>query len=109
MEGQRVWTLWISKQDLLPRKLHELIALAKSYDKWEAWTNLRVDPELEDSLFEWSPPEGYVEKRVPTVYERILQVGDEAKDFTLMDSEGEPLALSDYKGKIIWLMFWRIG
>lgn len=35
-----------------------------------------------------------------------LQVGDLAPDFTLKDIDGNPVSLSDYRGKIVVLYFW---
>jgi len=109
MEGQRVRTIWLSKKDFLPRKLFGDLVVANPQTTTEVWSRITVDSELAEDLFAWTPPDGFEERRVPTVQEMILQVGDTAADFTLDDAEGKPLALADYKGKIIWLMFWRIG
>jgi hypothetical protein len=109
MEGQRVRTIWLSQNDHLPRKLLGELVVANPQTSEETWTNLAVDTELADGLFRWTPPEGYKERRLPTVEERILQVGDSAADFTLDDAEGKRLSLAEYEDKIIWLMFWRIG
>jgi outer membrane lipoprotein-sorting protein len=109
MKGQRVRTLWLSKNDFLPRKLFGELIVANPQTTTEVWENIEVDPELPEDLFQWTPPDGWEERRMPTLEERLLQVGDPAADFTLKDAEGKPLALSDYHGKIIWLMFWRIG
>jgi len=109
MEGQRVRTIWLSKKDFLPRKLFSDLIVAKPQTTTEVWSKIVVDPEIDDKLFAWTPPDDYEERRIPTVHDMILQVGEAAADFTLKDAEGKPLALADYKGKIIWLMFWRIG
>ena len=37
------------------------------------------------------------------------QVGDVVGDFTLNDSNGIPVSLSDYAGHVVWLDFWRFG
>jgi peroxiredoxin len=34
------------------------------------------------------------------------RVGQLAPDFTLMDLDGDPITLSDYRGKIVFLNFW---
>jgi len=109
MEGQRVRTIWLSKKDFLPRKLFSDLIVANPQTTTEVWSKISVDPELDDALFAWTPPDDYEERRTPTVEEMILQVGDEAADFTLDDADGKPLALAEFKDKIIWLMFWRIG
>lgn len=36
-------------------------------------------------------------------------VGDTVGDFTLNDSNGTPVSLSDYVGHVVWLDFWRFG
>jgi outer membrane lipoprotein-sorting protein len=109
MKGQRVRTIWISKADHLPRKFFGELIVAKPQTTQEIWSGIEVDPDLDDGLFGWTPPADYEERRLPTLEERLLQVGDHAPDFALKDSEGRTLAKADYHGKIIWLMFWRIG
>lgn len=34
------------------------------------------------------------------------QVGDSIADFTLTDTDGNPVSLYDYNGKVIFLNFW---
>lgn len=34
------------------------------------------------------------------------QVGDHIDDFTLNDSDGNPVNLYDYEGKVIFINFW---
>jgi len=109
MDGQRVRTIWLSKKDHLPRKLFGELVVANPQTTAEVWSRIAIDPELGKELFAWTPPEGFEERHMPTVEDMILQVGDTAADFTLDDAEGKPLALADFDGKIIWLMFWRIG
>lgn len=109
MLGQRNRTIWLSKEDFIPRKWLEELALANPQSAHETWTNIKVNPELSDGHFVWIPPKGYEERRLPTVEQRILQVGDRAADFSLKGSKGETITLSNYKGKAVWLMFWRIG
>ncbi len=41
--------------------------------------------------------------------EAAYQVGDTVGDFTLMDSNGTPVSLFDYQGKVVWITFWRFG
>jgi outer membrane lipoprotein-sorting protein len=109
MEGQRVRTIWLSKIDNLPRKYFGELIVADPQTTREVWTNILVNPELDDALFEFAPPDNYEERRLPTLEERLLQVGDEAMPFKLQDSKGGILDTADYEGKIIWLMIWRIG
>ncbi len=37
------------------------------------------------------------------------QVGDPVDDFTLPDSRGNPISLSDYPNQIVFLTFWEAG
>lgn len=37
------------------------------------------------------------------------QYGDPVSDFTLPDGQGNPVSLSDYPGKIVFLVFWENG
>lgn len=37
------------------------------------------------------------------------QVGDTIADFTLNDSTGNPVYLSDYAGKVVFINFWGSG
>jgi cytochrome oxidase Cu insertion factor (SCO1/SenC/PrrC family) len=37
------------------------------------------------------------------------QYGDPVSDFTLPDAQGNPVSLSDYPGKIVFLVFWENG
>lgn len=39
----------------------------------------------------------------------VYQVGDTAADFTLFDSDGNPVSLYDYKGTIVLINFWQFG
>jgi outer membrane lipoprotein-sorting protein len=109
MEGQRIRTLWLSKRDSLPRKFFGELIVAKPQTTLEVWSCIETNPELDEGLFQWTPPEGYEERRIPSLEEVLLRVGDEAMPFRLKDSAGDFLDTADYEGKIIWLMFWRIG
>lgn len=37
------------------------------------------------------------------------QVGDPVNDFTLLDSQGNSVSLSDYPDRIMFLTFWETG
>ncbi len=36
-------------------------------------------------------------------------VGDHVDDFTLLDSDGNPVSLSDFPNRIIMMAFWETG
>jgi len=37
------------------------------------------------------------------------EVGDPVADFTLQDSQGNPVSLSDFPDRIMFLVFWEPG
>lgn len=41
-----------------------------------------------------------------TITEKVLEKGDQAPGFTLPDSSGQTVSLSDFKGKVIYLDIW---
>jgi len=109
MNGQRERTLWISKKDHIPRKLKSAIHV--SYDIFieEEWTNIRINDQLDTELFRWQPPEGWEERQMPSPDDALLSKGDSAPNFSLRDAKDRKISLSDYHGKPVWLMFWRVG
>ena len=43
---------------------------------------------------------------IPVVGATEVEKGGVAPDFTLLDPEGNPVSLSDYRGKIVYVEFW---
>jgi peroxiredoxin len=108
--GQRCWHLWLSRRDHLPRKLKEVIRLAeRNVITDELWSKVSVNAQIPTEKFVWNPPEGWQERHVPGPEERLLRVGQEAPDFDLLAPDGNRIRLSDYRGKVVWLAFWRVG
>ena len=108
--GQRNWTLWVSRDDNLPRRLKEVYHSRRfDLDTEESWSGIRIDTPMPDSLFEWDPPEGwrqYVHKTAPI---DLLKPGAGAPDFALRSADGTVIRLSDHRGKVVWLNFWLVG
>jgi len=73
------------------------------------WSNLQIDSQMSPDMFAWEPPEGWVEYRDPALEERLLKAGVKAPDFELTSLEDKKLRLSDYRGSLVWLVFWRVG
>lgn len=109
MKGQRTWELWLGKEDGLPRYLKEVVHVSYDIVTEERWSKVRHDIELDDSLFHWRPPEGWKQWRLPDPEDRLLKPGTPAPDFELAARAGSPIRLSAYRGKVVWLIFWRSG
>ncbi len=109
MDGQRVWRLSVSKEDLLPRKLEETIRVKTDIVRREHWTGVTVDGHMFLDKFAWKPPEGWVQWRMPPIEEGLLKPGKTAPGFALASIDGETIRLSDYRGKVVWLYIWRAG
>jgi peroxiredoxin len=59
--------------------------------------------------FRWTPPEGWTQWRPPAPEDRLLKPGRPAPDFELLSVDGNKIKLSDYRGNVVWLTFWRVG
>ncbi|MHC4547378.1 MAG: DUF2092 domain-containing protein [Planctomycetota bacterium] len=109
MKHQRSKYVWLSRKDHLPRELKEVVRVSRHLANYERWTDIEIDAEVEDDLFRWTPPAGWKKWRLPRQSEQLLERGTAAPDFRQTLRNGEPLSLSDLKGKIVWLVFWRVG
>ncbi len=109
MKHQRSWYLWLSRKDHLPRKLREVVRVSYDIVKHEVWSDIVIDGEMDDGLFEWSPPEGWVAWDFPPIEEGLLKPGTEAPDFEGPALDGGTIKLSDYRGNFVWLNKWRCG
>ncbi|MGD8450526.1 MAG: redoxin domain-containing protein [Phycisphaerae bacterium] len=109
MDGQRAWRLWISQRDHLPRKLSERVHVAHTIQVEEVWSNIRLNEPIPDEQFVWTPPEDWQLWQIPQTEQALVPVGEPAPDFELKLAEGGTTKLSDYRGKFVWLVFWRVG
>jgi peroxiredoxin/outer membrane lipoprotein-sorting protein len=107
--GQRLWTLWLSKRDHLPRKLQEIVHVSYDVVTNEEWSSVVVNFEIPDSRFAWKPPAGWKEWKLADDDDHLLKPRSKAPDFELTSLGGERLRLSSYRGKSVWLCFWRVG
>ena len=109
MKGQRTWQLWLARSDHLPRKLRQVIHVSHDIVTEEAWSDVKVNADIPGELFVWKPPAGWQEWRKPSPEDRLLKPGEQAPDFTLPLVNGERISLTDLRGKVVWINFWRAG
>ncbi len=109
MKNQRSKCYWISNNDFLPKKMLEITRVSKTLITFETWTNTRLNLEIADEKFTWKPPQGWKEFVLPALEEGLLKPGTEAPDFECSTIDGKKIRLSDYRGKVVWLVFWRVG
>ena len=111
--------LSIARADSFPRRLSQKMAvngedqmanLAVSYQ----YSNVKLDPALDASMFATTPPAGYVKGENPKDApggereqpQLKAKVGEKALDFTLTGIDGAQFSLEGLKGKVILLDFW---
>jgi outer membrane lipoprotein-sorting protein len=109
MKRQRIWYLWLSKEDHLPRKLKEVVRVSRPLVGYEYWSDVKINAEIPDDKFVWEPPAGWVQWTPPEPGLELLKPGDEAPDFELLLADETKARLSDYRGKIVWFYMWRVG
>jgi len=110
MGDQRNRIFWISTHDLLPRKLRDVVKLEDGdIITEENWYNIVLNEEMPLAKFLWNPPSNWSPLQLPTWKDKVLKAGTLAPDFDLMTTMGRKLKLSDLRGKIVWLVFWRVG
>jgi hypothetical protein len=109
MKRQRIWYLWLSKQDHLPRKLKEVVRVARPLIGYEYWSDVQINAEISDEKFVWTPQAGWQQWTPPDLDEKLLKPGQEAPDFELFLADDTKVKLSDYHGKIVWFYIWRAG
>jgi len=114
--GQRISDYWISATDYLPRKMEEILVMNTSANshRTERWSNVALNEDLPDSLFSWKPPDNWKEYSRPA--QKLMEDSqiDMKKNFyrtftNLALLGGGTFNLRDYKGKMVLLVFWRLG
>jgi outer membrane lipoprotein-sorting protein/peroxiredoxin len=81
-----------------------------------SYTNLALNPVIEDSAFSYTPPPGVAVQDMAEMMAGVLDGPDAATgervlgapvpDFTGTNLSGETVSLSDYEGKIVLIDFW---
>ncbi len=78
------------------------------------YTNVKLNPELDDAVFTYTPPEGAMVQDVAEMMAAMgsdasggkFALGSPAPEFTGKNLAGEDVSLSDYKGKVVLVDFW---
>lgn len=109
MNHQRSYFFWVSRRDHLPRKLKDIVRTKGEHITQEIWSKVTLNAEIPPEKFRWTPPEGWKQWHPPTPEERLLKPGRPAPDFELLSVDKSKIKLSDYRGKVVWLTFWRVG
>jgi peroxiredoxin/outer membrane lipoprotein-sorting protein len=109
IDYKRSYMFWISRRDHLPRKLKDVVRTRGEHITQEVWSKVTLNAPIPMEKFRWTPPEGWKQWYPPTPEERLLKVGQAAPDFELLLADGTKIKLSDYRGNVVWLTFWRVG
>jgi len=109
MKGQRTRVFWIARRDRLPRMLEETVRGKRDIVVRERWRNVVVNGAISKDRFTWRPPAGWEEYRLQSLDDGLLKPGSEAPDFDLVLLDGSRFRLSEHRGKVVWLSFWRLS
>jgi outer membrane lipoprotein-sorting protein len=109
MKGQRSWTLWLSKEDNLPRRLKQVVRVSYDIVTHERWESVILNANIPGILFAWKPPEGWTPWKMPPLKASLLKPGTPAPDFELASADDKTIKLSALRGKVVWLYIWRTG
>jgi peroxiredoxin/outer membrane lipoprotein-sorting protein len=109
MDGQRLKQFWISERDNLPRRMKQVVAGENAVVTEESLSVIAVGTDMPPDLFAWQPPEGWVEFRRLQLEDGLLKAGTQAPEFDLELADGGRFRLSDHRGSLVWLVFWKSG
>jgi outer membrane lipoprotein-sorting protein/peroxiredoxin len=116
-EGKGAFRFYVGKDDNLLRK----VAISQMKDGVEVsslsstYTNVKVNPTLEDTQFVFTPAPGQVAQEPPKetkaagepqYFDPRLKKGASPLPFAGTDTAGKPVSLAQYKGKVVLLDFW---
>lgn len=104
--GQQTLTikLWNNPTTHLPDQQSIYIGTGPQAKEMEriVFTDWTLNKTIAPNVFAFALPAGATEYKEP----QLLTKGTPAPDFTVQDSAGKPVKLSDYKGKVVVLDFW---
>jgi len=107
--GDRTRVFWISRRDHLPRKLEETVRVKRDIVVREHWCAVVVNGAVSTDEFAWKPSANWTEYRLQKLDDGLLKSGSEAPDFDLSLLDGRRFRLSDKRGTIVWISFWRLS
>lgn len=111
--GNMVQRFYVAKDDASPLRFtleSSSEFQGKTYTTTAESLLKRVDTATrpDESQFRFTPPAGAVP--APRAGEdKLLAAGNKAPEFNLVDASGNPVHLSDFKGKVVLLNFWFLG
>jgi outer membrane lipoprotein-sorting protein/peroxiredoxin len=108
-KGQRTRVFWISRRDHLPRRLEETVRGKRDIVVRERWRDVAVNAPVSKDRFRWKPPADWEEYRLQSLKDGLLKPGSEAPDFELVLLDGSRFRLSEHRGTVVWLSFWRLS
>ncbi|MFA4946947.1 MAG: redoxin domain-containing protein [Candidatus Krumholzibacteriia bacterium] len=109
LKGRRTRVFWISRRDRLPRRLEETMRGKRDIVVRERWRDVVVNGAVSKDQFRWKPPARWEEYRLQSLDDGLLRPGSEAPDFDLVLLDGTRFRLSEHRGKVVWLSFWRLS
>jgi peroxiredoxin/outer membrane lipoprotein-sorting protein len=107
--GQRTRVFWVARRDRLPRRLEETVRGKRDIVVRERWRDVAVNGDVAKDRFSWKPPSGWEEYALQSLDDGLLRPGSDAPDFELALLDGSRFRLSDHRGKVVWLSFWRLS
>ncbi|MDD4856678.1 MAG: redoxin domain-containing protein [Candidatus Krumholzibacteria bacterium] len=108
-KGQRTRVFWVSRRDHLPRRLEETVRVKREIAVQESWRAVVVNGAIPKETFLWKPPVGWTEYRLQELGDGLLKLGGEAPDFAFELLDGSAFRLSEHRGEVVWLSFWRLS
>jgi len=104
-------TFYIGSEDnLLRRVTHEYVSAKTRIGFLETHTNIRLDPDLPDSTFAFSPPEGAKPVETfaqvePDERKPAIELGTLLPAFQVRDLKNKPVNAGDFKDKVLLIHF----
>jgi peroxiredoxin len=110
LDGQRTRRLWISNKDHLPRRLIDTVKVHnRELVTEEIWQDIKPNINIADNRFKWQPPDDWSRFFLPPKKGHKHMKGQFAPDFEFTTINGSKIRLANLRGKVVWLVFWRLG
>ena len=86
--------------------IHRLTLNSSQINEDMVVNSVQINPVLNKMAFNFTPPTGSTLLTPPPPAPPLLKTGSAAPDFTVKDPTGNPVKLSDYRGKVVVIDFW---